>query len=86
MPLRSQHFRVAGRDARAVHRFTETPNRPISLFLRNSLAKALRAFPGKTVSHFSWNCSSLPRLAMMAWAILLACLPACLPCSPPSKA
>src|SRR5882762_6999547 len=34
---------------RAVHRFTETPNRSISLFLRNS--------GRKTVSHFSWNCS-----------------------------
>ncbi|RWA74278.1 MAG: hypothetical protein EOQ30_03925 [Mesorhizobium sp.] len=33
-----------------VHRFTETPDRFISLFLRSS--------GRKTASHFSWNCSS----------------------------
>jgi hypothetical protein len=27
------------------------------LFLRNSKGKAPRAFPGKTATHFSWNCS-----------------------------
>ncbi|RWE00459.1 MAG: hypothetical protein EOS40_15330 [Mesorhizobium sp.] len=36
--------------ARAVHRFTETPNCSNYAFLRNS--------GRKTVSHFSWNCSS----------------------------
>jgi hypothetical protein len=41
---------------RAVHRFTEMPNRSNSLFWRNSQGKARCAFPGKTVSHFSWNC------------------------------
>ncbi|RWA79417.1 MAG: hypothetical protein EOQ30_25525 [Mesorhizobium sp.] len=35
--------------ARAVHRFTETPNCSNYLFLRNS--------GRKTVTHFSWNCS-----------------------------
>ena len=35
--------------ARAFHRFTETANRSMSLFLRNS--------GRKTASHFSWNCS-----------------------------
>jgi hypothetical protein len=35
---------------RAVQRFMESPNRSNSLFLRNS--------GRKTVTHFSWNCSS----------------------------
>ncbi|TIQ38457.1 MAG: hypothetical protein E5X48_00825 [Mesorhizobium sp.] len=39
--------------ARAVQRFTESPNRSKYLFLRNS--------GRKTVTHFSWNCSSRPR-------------------------
>jgi hypothetical protein len=41
----------------AVHRFAETQNRSLSLSGGNSQGKALCAFPGKTVSHFSWSCS-----------------------------
>ncbi|TGP52827.1 hypothetical protein EN873_16365 [bacterium M00.F.Ca.ET.230.01.1.1] len=36
--------------ARAVQRFTESPNRSKCFFLRNS--------GRKTVTHFSWNCSN----------------------------
>ncbi|PTE11100.1 hypothetical protein C9427_07740 [Mesorhizobium helmanticense] len=60
----AQQSRSSNASPRAVHRFTETPNRSVSLFLRNS--------ERKTVSHFSWNCSKragsldLPRFARLA--------------------
>ncbi|RUW35601.1 MAG: hypothetical protein EOS38_07770 [Mesorhizobium sp.] len=43
---------------RAVQLFTETPNCSKYLFLRNS--------GRKTVTHFSWNCSSDPRRSRRA--------------------
>lgn len=43
--------------ARASHRFAEMAKRPSSLFSRDSQANALRAFAGKSVSPFSWNCA-----------------------------
>lgn len=43
--------------AEASHRFAEMAKRPSSLFCRDSQAKALRAFAGKCVSHFSWHCA-----------------------------
>ncbi|TIV71922.1 MAG: hypothetical protein E5V89_07795 [Mesorhizobium sp.] len=39
--------------SRAFQRFIESPNRSKYLFLRNS--------ERKTVTHFSWNCSSRAR-------------------------
>ncbi|TIW42944.1 MAG: hypothetical protein E5V61_21885, partial [Mesorhizobium sp.] len=43
--------RFSGSCPRAVQRFLESPNRSKYLFLRNS--------GRKTVTHFSWNCSSV---------------------------
>ncbi|ODA95464.1 pilus assembly protein TadE [Mesorhizobium sp. SEMIA 3007] len=43
--------------ARTSHRFAEMAKRPSSLFCRDSLGTALRAFPRTTGSHFSWNCA-----------------------------
>jgi hypothetical protein len=52
--------------SRAFHRFTETANRSISLFSRNS--------GWKTVSHLSWNYSRLRSLSLPEAFFLTRCL------------
>ncbi|MGX5801200.1 hypothetical protein ACWGS9_08135, partial [Bradyrhizobium sp. Arg314] len=57
--------------ARAFHRFTETANRSIFLFLRNSGRKTIHTFPGIALDQDDVSLTRHPDLTL-CWSMILS--------------